>query len=88
MVARGWASPGTGGTSPSACTSERLLEKKGRSDGLGVDEMLMVSISGPESLISSSSSNKSAMSVGSMSAPAYEQTCESTASLGLPPWSF
>lgn len=49
---------------------ERLLEKNGRREGLGVDEMLIVSTSGPESLMSSSSSNRSSMSAGSMSVPA------------------
>jgi hypothetical protein len=62
-----WVSPAMGKVS--CCARERLLEKNGRSDGFGVDEMLIVSISGPESLISSSSSKRSAMSVGSMSPP-------------------
>lgn len=49
-------------------TKDRDEEKYGRSDGFGVDEMLMVSTSGPESL-KSSSSNKSSISVGSISPP-------------------
>lgn len=52
-----------------SCSSERLDEKKGRSDGFGVDEMLSVSISGPDSDRSSSSSKRSSISVGSMSPP-------------------
>lgn len=59
------------GTLSVSCSSERLLEKNGLSEGLGVDEMLIVSISGPESLRSSSSSNRSSISVGSTSPPEH-----------------
>jgi len=64
--AEGKISPGTLSVS---CSNERLLEKNGLSEGLGVEEMLIVSISGPESLRSSSSSNRSSISVGSTSPP-------------------
>lgn len=49
------------------------LEKKGRSDGFGVDKIDNVSKSGPESLKSSSSSKRSSMSAGSMSPPLNKQ---------------
>lgn len=43
-----------------------LEQKKGLSEGFGVEPMLMVSTSGPESLYSSSSwSNRSSISAGS-----------------------
>jgi len=68
--AEGKISPGTLSVS---CSNERLLEKNGLSEGLGVEEMLIVSISGPESLRSSSSSNRSSISVGSTSPPEKTQ---------------
>lgn len=46
-----------------------LEEKKGLREGLGVEVMLMVSISGPESDNSSKSSRRSSISAGSMSPP-------------------
>ncbi|PSN31241.1 hypothetical protein C0J52_22894 [Blattella germanica] len=57
------------GTLSVSCSKERLLEKKGLREGFGVEEMLIVSISGPESLKSSNSSKRSSISVGSTSPP-------------------
>ena len=64
---------GSPGTLSVSCSRERLLEKNGLRDGLGVDEILIVSSSGPESLRSSNSSNRSSISVGSTSPPTHQQ---------------
>lgn len=52
-----------------SCNKDLLEEKKGLRLGFGVDDMLIVSISGPDSDKSSSSSKKSSISVGSTSPP-------------------
>lgn len=57
------------GTLSVSCSRDLLLEKNGRSEGLGVEDILIVSTSGPESLMSSNSSNRSSISAGSMSVP-------------------
>jgi hypothetical protein len=51
----------------SGANKDRLEAKKGLNDGFGVDVTLKVSISGPESLRSSSSSIKSSISPASIS---------------------